>query len=244
MPLHASPPGERSDQEVSIRPEFAQPGELQSVPRFRLADRTLPAQTAYQLVHDELLLDGNSRLNLATFVGTWMEPQARVLIEECLDKNIVDRDESPQTAELELRCVSILAELWNSPQAQQTTGCSTTGSSEACMLGGLALKWRWRERRRAAGKATDRPNLVMGANVQVCWEKFCRYWDVEARLVPVGPESTCLAAAGAAAHCDGNTIGVVAVLGSTFDGAYEPVAEIAAALDELYDATGVDVPIH
>ena len=115
MPLHASPPSERSDEEVSIRPEFAQPGELQSVPRFRLADQTLPAQTAYQLVHDELLLDGNSRLNLATFVGTWMEPQARVLIEECLDKNIVDRDESPQTAELELRCVSILAELWNSP---------------------------------------------------------------------------------------------------------------------------------
>ena len=233
MPLHASPPSERSDEEVSIRPEFAQPGELQSVPRFRLADQTLPAQTAYQLVHDELLLDGNSRLNLATFVGTWMEPQARVLIEECLDKNIVDRDESPQTAELELRCVSILAELWNSPQAERATGCSTTGSSEACMLGGLALKWRWRERRRAEGKPTDRPNLVMGANVQVCWEKFCRYWDVEPRQMPLEPGRTCLNADGAIALCDENTIGVVAILGSTFDGAYEPVSEIADALDRL-----------
>ena len=233
MALHASPPSERSEEEISIRPEFAQPGELQSVPRFRLADRTLPAQTAYQLVHDELLLDGNSRLNLATFVGTWMEPQARVLIEECLDKNIVDRDESPQTAELELRCVSILAELWNSPQAERATGCSTTGSSEACMLGGLALKWRWRERRRAAGKPTDRPNLVMGANVQVCWEKFCRYWDVEPRRMALEPGRTCLTADGAIALCDENTIGVLAILGSTFDGAYEPVSELAGALDSL-----------
>jgi glutamate decarboxylase len=244
MPLHASPPSERSDEEVSIRPEFAQPGELQSVPRFRLADRTLPAQTAYQLVHDELLLDGNSRLNLATFVGTWMEPQARVLIEECLDKNVVDRDESPQTAELELRCVSILAELWSSPQAERATGCSTTGSSEACMLGGLALKWRWRERRRREGKPTDRPNLVMGANVQVCWEKFCRYWDVEPRRMALEPGRTCLTADGAIALCDENTIGVLAILGSTFDGAYEPVSEIAGALDSLQRRTGMDIPIH
>src|SRR5271165_4071086 len=244
MPLHASAPGDRSEEEVSIRPEFAQTGELQSVPRFRLADQTLPAQTAYQLVHDELLLDGNARLNLATFVGTWMEPQARVLIDECLDKNIVDRDESPQTTELELRCVSILADLWNCADAEHATGCSTTGSSEACMLGGLALKWRWRERRRAAGHPTDRPNLVMGANVQVCWDKFCRYWDVEPRQMPLEPGRTCLGAAEAAALCDENTIGVVAILGSTFDGAYEPVAEIARALDGLERQRGIDVPIH
>ena len=244
MALQTSPPGETSREEVSIRPEFAQPGELQGVPRFRLAERTLPAQTAYQLVHDELLLDGNSRLNLATFVGTWMEPEARVIIDECLDKNIVDRDESPQTAELELRCVSILADLWNSPQAERATGCSTTGSSEACMLGGLALKWRWRERARAAGKSSERPNLVMGANVQVCWEKFCRYWDVEPRRVPLEPGRTCLGAEEAAAECDENTIGVVAILGSTFDGAYEPVAQIASALDGLQTRTGLDVPIH
>jgi len=244
MPLHISPPALRSGEEISIRPEFAQPGELRSVPRFRLGKQMLPARTAYQLIHDELLLDADSRLNLATFIGTWMEPEARVLIEECLEKNIVDRDESPQTAEIEKRCVSILADLWNSPQAEQATGCSTAGSSEACMLGGLALKWRWRERRRAARKTADRPNLVMGANVQVCWDKFCRYWDVEPRQMPLEPGRTCLTADQAAALCDENTIGVVAILGSTFDGAYEPVAEIAAALDRLQSETGLDVPIH
>jgi glutamate decarboxylase len=112
------------------------------------------------------------------------------------------------------------------------------------MVGGLALKWRWRQRRHAAGARADRPNLVMGANVQVCWEKFCRYWDVEARLVPVGPEATCLTAETAVAHCDADTIGVVAVLGSTYDGAYEPVAAIAGALDDLAGSSEVDVPIH
>ena len=244
MSLQASVADEESGDEISIRPEFAQPGELRSVPRFRLAARMLPPQTAYQLIHDELLLDASSRLNLATFIGTWMEPEARVLMEECLDKNIVDRDSSSQITELELRCVNILADLWNSPQAEQATGCSTTGSSEACMLGGLALKWRWRERRRAAGKPADRPNLVMGANVQVCWDKFCRYWDIEPRQMPLEPGRTCLGAAQAAALCDENTIGVVAILGSTLDGAYEPVAEIAAALDRLQVQTGVNVPIH
>ena len=247
MSLHTSAPleSERAGDELSIRPEFAQPGERSSVPRFRLGKQMLPPRTAYQLIHDELLLDANSRLNLATFIGTWMEPEARVLIEECLDKNIVDRDESPQTTEIEMRCVNILADLWNSPEAAgHATGCSTTGSSEACMLGGLALKWRWRERRRAAGKPADRPNLVMGANVQVCWDKFCRYWDIEPRQMPLEPGRTCLSADQAAALCDENTIGVVAILGSTFDGAYEPVAEIAAALDRLQAETGVDVPIH
>ncbi len=244
MPLHVSAPGDESGDEVSVRPEFAQPGELQAVPRLRLADQTLPAETAYQLIHDELLLDASSRLNLATFVGTWMEPQARVLIDECLDRNIVDRDESPQTAELELRCVNILADLWNSPGAEQATGTSTTGSSEACMLGGLALKWRWRERRRAAGKPIDRPNLVMGANAQVCWDKFCRYWDIEPRQMPLEPGRTSLTAEQAAARCDENTIGVVAILGSTLDGTYEPVAEIAHALDALQARTGLDVPLH
>ncbi len=244
MPLHTTPPSAKSDDALFIRPQLAQPGEPPSVPRFRLSDRGLPPQTAYQLVHDELMLDSNSRLNLATFVGTWMEPEARIVIDECLDKNVVDRDESPQTAELERRCVSILADLWHSPEVERATGCSTTGSSVACMLGGLALKWRWREQRRAAGKPTDRPNLVMGANVQVCWEKFCRYWDVEPRRAPLEPGRTCLGASEALALCDENTIGVVAILGSTFDGAYEPVAEISRALDALQARTGQDVPIH
>ncbi|MCW3015935.1 MAG: gadB [Solirubrobacterales bacterium] len=217
---------------------------VQEVPRLRIAATGLPADDAYQLVHDELMLDGNARLNLATFVTTWMEPQARVLIDECLDKNMVDKDEYPQTAELERRCVNILADLWHAKESDGATGCSTTGSSEACMMGGLALKWRWRERRRAAGQPADRPNLVMGANVQVCWEKFCRYWDVEPRCVPVTAEHPYLTAAGAAAACDENTIGVVAILGSTFDGSYEPVAEISAALDVLQAEHGLDVPLH
>ena len=138
----------------------------------------------------------------------------------------------------------ILADLWCSPDEQQATGCSTTGSSEAAMLAGMALKWRWRDRMRAAGKPTDRPNLVMGANVQVCWEKFCRYWDVEPQLVPMEGDRYHLGAEEAVAHCDENTIGVVAILGSTFDGSYEPVKEIAAALDTLESDTGLDIPLH
>jgi len=214
------------------------------VPRLRLPDCELPPDTAYQLVHDELMLDGQARLNLATFVTTWMEPQARTLIDECLDKNMIDKDEYPQTAELERRCVNILEDLWGGAAEGAATGCSTTGSSEACMLGALALKWRWRERRRQAGLSAERPNLVMGANVQVCWEKFCRYWDVEPRLVAVDERTPHLTGARAVAHCDENTIGVVAILGSTYDGSYEPVAEIAAALDRLQLDTGLDVPIH
>jgi glutamate decarboxylase len=227
-----------------MRPQLTQLGDVADVPRFRLPDAGMAADTAYQLVHDELLLDGNARLNLATFVTTWMEPQAEVLMAECSSKNMIDKDEYPQTAELERRCVNILANLWHASSAESATGCSTTGSSEGCMLGGLALLRRWRRRREASGAGAGRPNLVMGANVQVCWEKFCRYWDVEARLVPVGPRATCLTAEGAAAHCDEGTIGVVAILGSTFDGVYEPVAEIAAALDGLAAERGVDVPIH
>jgi glutamate decarboxylase len=243
MPLHVHET-DGATEPLQVRPQFAQLGEVSDVPKLRLAPTGMPQDTAYEIVHDELLLDGNARLNLATFVTTWMEHDAERLMAECSAKNMIDKDEYPMTAELERRCVNILAALWHAPAEGGATGCSTTGSSEACMLGGLALKWRWRQRRQAEGKSVHRPNLVMGANVQVCWEKFCRYWDVEPRLVPVGPEATCLTPASAVAHCDENTIGVVAVMGSTYDGVYEPVAEIAAALDKLAAARGVDVPIH
>jgi glutamate decarboxylase len=163
---------------------------------------------------------------------------------ECFDKNMIDKDEYPQTAELETRCVNILSRLWHAPDAGQATGCSTTGSSEAAMLGGLALKRRWMKRRAAEGKPTEKPNLVMGINVQVCWEKFANYWDVEMRLVPMEGDRFHLAAEEAVELCDENTIGVVAILGSTFDGSYEPVAEICAALDDLQKRTGLDVPVH
>ncbi len=242
MPIHEP----RSDdaRTVAVRPQFTQGGDLHDIPRLELPRHEMPADSAYQIVHDELMLDGNARLNLATFVTTWMEPAAGKLMAECLGKNMIDKDDYPQTAELERRCVAMLARLWGASQDAPAVGCSTTGSSEAAMLGGMALKRRWAQRRRAAGLAEDRPNLVMGANAQVCWEKFCRYWDVEPRLVPVGDGSTCLTATGAAAHCDERTIGVVATLGSTFDGAYEPVAEIAAELDRLQDEHGIDAPIH
>src|SRR6201987_2930681 len=140
-------------------------------PRHKLPDGELPPDVAYEIIHDELMLDGNARLNVATFVTTAMEPQAERLMAECFDKNMIDKDEYPQTAEIEMRCVCILSELWHGPGGAHATGCSTTGSSEAAMLGGLALKRRWQHARRAAGKPTDRPNLVMGINVQVCWEK-------------------------------------------------------------------------
>ncbi len=213
-----------------------------NVPRTALSAGPIPPGTAYQLIHDELMLDGNARLNLATFVTTWMEPEAVRLMTECLDKNMIDKDEYPQTAELEARCVAILADLWHAPSATASVGCSTTGSSEACMLAGLALKRRWSKGRGA--RSGGRPNLVMGANVQVCWEKFCNYWEVEPRLVPLVGDRLHLGAAEAAALCDENTIGVVAVLGSTFDGSYEPVADVVAALDDLQGRTGLDIPVH
>jgi glutamate decarboxylase len=230
-------------EEIEINPLYVRELHL-TVPRHQLARHGLLPGTALQAVRDELTLDGNARLNLATFVTTWMEPQAEQLMTECLSKNMIDKDEYPQTAELEARCVNILADLWHAPAGGAATGCSTTGSSEACMLGGMALLWRWRQRRRAAGADASRPNLVMGANVQVCWEKFCRYWEVEPRKVPMEPGRLHLRGPQAVAECDENTIGVVAILGSTMDGSYEPVAEISAELDKLAAAGGPDVPIH
>jgi glutamate decarboxylase len=236
MPLHRSK-ASTPDDVLDINPLYARPG-MDEVPRNQLPAGPMEPDTAYQIVHDELLLDGNARTNLATFVTTWMEPQGRDLMAECSDKNMIDKDEYPRTAELEQRCVRMLGNLWNAPA--DPVGCSTTGSSEACMLGGLALKRRWQTRT----GSSERPNLVMGANVQVVWEKFCNYWDVDARLVPMEGDRFHLDAESAVAHCDQNTIGVVAILGSTFDGSYEPVSEIASALDDLEERTGHDVPIH
>jgi glutamate decarboxylase len=242
MPLHAkADPDESAD--LDINPLYAR--EVgHPVPRDTIPRGGMLPDTALQVVRDELILDGNARLNLATFVTTWMEPQAQQLMTECFDKNMIDKDEYPQTAELERRCVNILADLWHAPShvagdGIPAPGCSTTGSSEACMLGGMALLWRWRARG-AAGP----PNLVMGANVQVCWEKFCRYWQVTPRLVPMAPGRLHLTGPEAAARCDQNTIGVVAVMGSTMDGSYEPVLEISEHLDRLAAGGGPDIPLH
>ncbi|WP_235583060.1 glutamate decarboxylase, partial [Kitasatospora sp. Root107] len=216
-------------------------------PKHRMpADPSRP-EVVYALIHNELLLDGNAAQNLATFCTTWSDDEVHRLMNECLDKNMVDKDEYPQTAEIESRCVNILADLWNAPStgddAPNAMGCSTTGSSEAAMLGGLALKWRWRERRRREGKSTERPNLVCGP-VQICWDKFARYFDVELRQVPLEPGATGLRAHQLKDYVDENTIGVVAILGVTFTCDYEPVAEFAAELDRIQAETGWDVPIH
>ncbi|SKA30635.1 glutamate decarboxylase [Enhydrobacter aerosaccus] len=197
----------------------------------------------YQAVRDELLLDGNSRQNLATFCQTWIEPEVHRLLDDCIDKNMVDKDEYPQTAEIENRCVHMIANLWNSPDPLNSIGCSTTGSSEAAMLGGMAMKWRWREKRRAAGKPADRPNLICGP-VQVCWHKFARYWDVELREIPMEKDRLLMGPEEVIARCDENTIGVVPTLGVTFNGRYEPVKAVSEALDRLQAETGLDIPIH
>jgi glutamate decarboxylase len=230
--------------DVDVNPLFARPGELRTRPRTRLADLPMLPETAYQVVHDEAMLDGNARLNLATFVGTWMDDQARKLYLEAFDKNMIDKDEYPSTAAIEERCWRILADLWKAPDPERAVGCSTIGSSEACMLGGLAFKRRWQDARRAAGKPADRPNLVMSSAVQVVWEKFCNYWDVEPRYVPITEEHKTLDGTDLKSHVDENTIGVVSILGVTYTGMYEPVLKVSRALDEIQRETGLDIPIH
>src|ERR1700678_1683802 len=200
-------------------------------------------QGVYQTIHDQLVLDGNSQQNLATFCTTWIEPEVKQIMDESADKNMIDKDEYPQTAAIEERCVHMLADLWNSPEAASTIGCSPPGSSEAAMLGGLALKGKWRKRQRAQGKATDASNLIMRP-VQVCWHKFCRYFDVEIREVPMEGDRLLLNAEEVIKRCDENTIGVIVTLGVTFTLQYEPVHEISAALDKLQAETGLDIPIH
>ena len=215
-----------------------------SIERNRLGEKSLLPETAYQVVHDESLLDGNARLNLATFVTTWMDDHANRLYAESYDKNMIDKDEYPSTAAVEEHCWRILADLWHAPNVDNAIGCSTTGSSEACMLGGLAFKRRWQHARRAAGKSTEKPNLIMSSAVQVCWEKFCNYFDVEARYVPVTEEHPVLDGYELEKYVDENTIGVVAIMGQTYIGAYEPVMKVSDALDAIQESTGLDIPIH
>ncbi|RKR73521.1 glutamate decarboxylase [Frondihabitans australicus] len=215
-------------------------------PKTRFPLHEQEPRDTYQLVHDELMLDGVARMNLATFCTTWVEPEVRALMAESLDKNIVDKDEYPQTAELETRCVRMLADLFHSPDPTSTRGTSTTGSSEAAMLAGLAAKWRWKARRASAGQGagagTPTPNIVSGP-VQVCWEKFARYFDVELRQAPM-PEGFTLTPEQALERIDENTIAVVVTLGQTFTGLFEDVAAISAALDDLEARTGQSVDIH
>ncbi|KAG2349361.1 glutamate decarboxylase [Suillus weaverae] len=218
-----------------------------SIPKFHLPSKGASAQTTYQLIHDELSLDGSPCLNLASFVHTWMPEPADKLMMENMSKNLIDQDEYPMTQQIHTRCVSILADLWHAPSTHQAIGTATTGSSEAIQLGGLAMKRLWQERRKADGKSIHEPgpNIVMGANAQVALEKFARYFEVECRLVPISVESKYrLDPKKAMEYVDENTIGVYVILGSTYTGHYEPVKEMSDLLDEYEQKTGISVPIH
>lgn len=214
----------------------------EKLPTDRLPDDGTDAELTRQLITAELYLDSDPMRNLATFVTTWMEPDAQRLIVENLHRNFIDHAEYPQTAEIEQRCIRILADLFNAPG--ETTGARTQGSSEAIMLGALNLKWKWKQRREADGKPTDKPNLVFGGDVHVVWDKFCRYFDVEPRIVPLADGKYTINADDVKPFLDENTIGVAAVVGTTFTGHADDVAGINAMLVELKNSGGPDIPIH
>lgn len=200
---------------------------------------------AFQIISDELFLDGNARQNLATFCQTWDDDYVHKLMDLSINKNWIDKEEYPQSAAIDLRCVNMLADLWHAPKSinGQATGTNTIGSSEACMLGGMAMKWRWRKKQLAAGKPIDKPNLVCGP-VQVCWHKFARYWEVEIREIPMEPGNYFMDAKRMVAACDENTIGVVPTFGVTYTGNYEFPEPLHEALDKLHKEKGLDIDIH
>ena len=204
----------------------------------------MPGETAYQLVHDELFLDGNARQNLATFCQTWDDQYVHQLMDLSISKNWIDKEEYPQSAAIDMRCVNMMADLWNAPPAPDgATGTNTIGSSEACMLGGMAMKWRWRAKMKALGKPTDKPNFVCGP-VQVCWHKFARYWDVEIREIPMEHGRLFLDPERMLEAIDENTIGVVPTFGVTHTGNYEFPEPLHDALDKLQKTKGLDIDMH
>jgi glutamate decarboxylase len=211
-------------------------------PDGKLPEHGMPAVDAMRLIGEDLVLDGIPMRNLATFVTTWMEPEAQRVIAENLHRNYIDHAEYPQTAEIEQRCIRMMADLFNAPG--ETTGTRTQGSSEAIMLGALSLKWKWRERREKAGKPTDKPNLIFGGDVHVVWDKFCRYFDVEPRIIPLQPDKLTIGPEDVHPFLDENTIGVAAVLGTTFTGHADDIEGINKMLLELKEKEGLDIPIH
>lgn len=232
----------------SLTPAYCGRMSMSPVPALRLPDESMEPEQAYRFIHDELMLDGSSRLNLATFVTTWMDPEAGQLMSETFDKNMIDKDEYPVTAAIEQRCVCMVADLFHAENLRDddpstAIGVSTVGSSEAVMLAGLAMKWRWRQKVGDGWKGRT-PNMVMGSNVQVVWEKFCRYFDVEARYLPMEEGRYVITPEQVVDAVDEDTIGVVAILGTTFTGELEPVGEICAALDHLAADGKPDVPVH
>ena len=235
----------KDDRDDDIRPLYGRRVMDRPIPRFEIPDDEMGALAAYQLIHDELLLDGNPVLNLASFVTTWMEPEAKLLMDEAISKNFIDQEEYPVTSVLERRCVSIIADLYHADATgDDAVGTSTIGSSEAIHLCGLAMKHKWRNRRQAAGQDATRPNLVMSSAVHVTWEKFCRYFDVEPRMVPLTQGRYVVDPVAVGAQCDENTIGVVGILGSTYTGHFDPIDQLDEVVAGLNDANGWQIPVH
>ncbi len=230
--------------EELLTPTYASRYFEKAIPKCRLPDEMMPAQVAYQLIHDELNLDGLAVFNLGSFNTTWMEPEAEQLIMESIGKNFIDRFEYPQTAEIHQRVVNILANLYHAPEHAQFAGTATIGSSEAIELGLLAHKWAWKARRKAAGKPDDHPNIVFSDAAHVCWDKFARYFDVEMRKVPLTADRLILDPQKAVAMVDENTICAGAILGTTYTGACEPVEELNELLLAVKAEKGWDIPIH
>lgn len=216
------------------------------LPKYHLSEEPLNSEVVYQLIKDDLLDEGNARMNLATFCQTYMEPQAVRLMSECLEKNAIDKSEYPQTAELENRCVNMLADLWNANAEEEFAGTSTVGSSEACMLGGLAMKFRWRENAERLGldMTKRRPNLVISSGYQVCWEKFCVYWDIELRTVPMDEEHMSLNMETVMDYVDEYTIGIVGILGITYTGKYDDIEALDGLVEKYNQNTEYKVYIH
>ena len=218
----------------------------QSIPKYELAKKSIAPQVAYRLIKDDLLDEGNARQNLCTFCQTYMDDEAVKLMSETLEKNAIDKSEYPQTTDLENRCVNILADLWHAPKDESFMGTSTVGSSEACMLGGMAMKFRWRNRAKALGMdvTSRKPNLVISSGYQVCWEKFCVYWDIEMRLVPMDEEHMSINVDKVLDYVDDYTIGVVGILGITYTGKYDDIKALDKKLEEYNKTAKLTVPMH
>lgn len=214
------------------------------IPKDKISSESLPAKAVYQMIHDELNMDANPALNLASFVTTWMEPEAIRLITENIHKNFIDHDEYPQSEVIHQRCLQMLADLFHAPNPKLPTGTATVGSSEAIMLALLGHKWRWKKRREKARKNTDKPNIVFGSEVHVCWEKFAKYFDVEMRMIPIEENQCILNAKNLPKYLDENTICIGAILGTTYTGQLDPIEKINDVLLRVKKEKGWDIPIH
>lgn len=210
-----------------------------------IPEHKTPASIAYQMVKDETFPQTQPRLNLATFVTTYMDDYGTRLMNESVGINYIDETEYPRVAVMCGRCINMVANMWHSPEeADWKTGAVGIGSSEACMLGGVAAWLRWRERRKAQGKPLDKPNLVMSTAYQVVWEKFCQLWQIEMRTVPLTLEHPTLDIEKAIGMCDENTICIVPIAGVTWTGMNDDIQALDAALEEFNAKTGYDIPIH